>query len=90
MAIHFLRSRVRGRLAAVGLLSAAWMFVAGGHTLADDAPKPEVCQAGEPRKHGTQINWAASRTEAVKQAAEHGKLIFLMQISGNFAREEFT
>jgi hypothetical protein len=49
-----------------------------------------ACQAGVAGKHGTEINWVASPQEAAKQAAADGKLVLLMQISGNFAREEFT
>jgi hypothetical protein len=97
MAILFWRSRVRSRLAAVGLLSVSWAMVlacaenaAVEEVAAEEVPKPAMCQACEPGKHGTQISWAADREDAVKQAKERGKLVFLMQISGNFARQEFT
>jgi hypothetical protein len=102
MAIRFWRSRVRGRLAAVGLLAASWTLVlacaenaaaeevAAEEVAAEEVPKPAMCQACEPGKYGTQITWAASREDAVKQAKERGKLVLLMQLSGNFARQEFT
>ncbi len=43
-----------------------------------------------PRKLGTAIDWYADRDEAVRVAKQRGKLLFVMQLSGNFAREEFT
>lgn len=89
MAIHVLRSLVRGPLAAawvVGLLSSGWC--APG--VAAEPLPAAVCQAGDAGRHGTEVDWVATPEEAAKRAAVEGKLLMLMQISGNFAREEFT
>lgn len=90
MAIHFLRSRLRGRLSAVWMLFGVSGLAFGGEEVAVEAPQPAVCPAEGPGKYGTQVTWAANREQAFEQATEHGKIVFLMQISGNFAREEFT
>jgi hypothetical protein len=42
------------------------------------------------RKLGTAITWAESPDAAWRQARDEGKLVFLIQVSGNFARQEFT
>lgn len=47
----------------------------------------EVCTGA---KHGTTITWYEDEEEAAKLAREQGKLLYVMQVSGNFAREEFT
>ena len=47
----------------------------------------EVC-TGE--KLGTAIAWYDDAEVAARMAKEQGKLVFLIQVSGNFAREEFT
>ena len=47
----------------------------------------EVC-TGE--KLGTAIAWYDDAEVAARIAKEQGKLVFLIQVSGNFAREEFT
>ena len=52
-----------------------------------DQPVAEVC-TGE--KLGTQIAWYDDSQLAARLAKEQGKLVFLIQVSGNFAREEFT
>jgi len=39
---------------------------------------------------GTTINWYQDKAEAARLAREQGKLLFVMQVSGNFAEEEFT
>ena len=39
---------------------------------------------------GTQVTWAANVTEAAKKARAEGKLVFVMHLSGDFGREEFT
>ena len=50
-------------------------------------PAAEVC-TGE--KLGTTITWYDEPQVAARLAKEQGKLVFVIQISGNFAREEFT
>ena len=52
-----------------------------------DQPVAEVC-TGE--KLGTTITWYDEPQVAARLAKEQGKLVFVIQISGNFAREEFT
>ena len=47
-----------------------------------------MCAA--PRKLGTLIDWAPTAERAGEIASKEGKLVFLMQVSGNFARQEFT
>ena len=42
------------------------------------------------RKLGTTVDFAGSAADAGKLADEQAKLIFLLHVSGNFAREEFT
>lgn len=42
------------------------------------------------RKLGTAITWIQSPDEASKVAADQDKLVFMIQVSGNFARQEFT
>lgn len=44
------------------------------------------CQGDE---FGTSLTWY-SNAAAAKLAKEQDKLVFLIQVSGNFAREEFT
>jgi hypothetical protein len=66
-------------------------------------PKNEVCAqegcaapSGDERpnrgdrKLGTAITWAESPDAAWRDARDEGKLVFLIQVSGNFARQEFT
>lgn len=68
---------------------------------ADDAePMPlslepagaEVCTAATcgARRFGTAIDWQQDPDVAGTLAKEQDKLVFLIQISGNFEREEFT
>ncbi len=39
---------------------------------------------------GTAIHWVTTPDEAGKLAEKEHKLVFLIQVSGNFARQEFT
>lgn len=43
-----------------------------------------------PRTLGTLIDWAPTAERAGEIASKESKLVFLMQVSGNFARQEFT
>ena len=60
-----------------------------GQTATEDSGETstEVC-TGE--KLGTAIAWYDDAEVASRMAKEQGKLVFLIQVSGNFAREEFT
>lgn len=41
-------------------------------------------------KLGTAVTWMKSPDEAAKVASNQDKLVFMIQVSGNFARQEFT
>ena len=41
-------------------------------------------------KHGTAISWMPTLNDAMQSAVESEKLVFLLQVSGNFALDEFT
>lgn len=63
---------------------------AGGN---DQATAGDTCSAtatsGLPTL-GTAVHWVATPDEAGKLAEKERKLVFLIQVSGNFARQEFT
>ena len=71
--------------------------------VASEQPNHEVCTkqgctapgGGEllslgDSKLGTAITWAHSPDAAWRAAVDQGKLVFMIQVSGNFARPEFT
>ena len=71
--------------------------------VASEKPNHEVCTkescaapgGGEllspaDSKLGTAITWAPSPDAAWRAAVDQGKLVFMIQVSGNFARPEFT
>ena len=64
----------------------------GAFKVAGAEPDREVCtkEGCSDRKLGTEITWAESPDAAWREAREEGKLVFLIQVSGNFARQEFT
>jgi hypothetical protein len=41
-------------------------------------------------KLGTAITWMSSPDDAWRAAKDEKKLVFMIQVSGNFARQEFT
>jgi hypothetical protein len=52
-----------------------------------------VCKDGkclEKRSFGTTLVWAETPDAAAELSQQQGKLVFIVQVSGNFAREEFT
>lgn len=49
---------------------------------------PDTC--GDLPRLGTALHWVADTNAAAKLAKQQGKLVFVIQVSGNFAREEFT
>ncbi|HQU46419.1 MAG TPA: hypothetical protein PK867_26670 [Pirellulales bacterium] len=53
-----------------------------------------IVGAGQPasddRTLGTAVHWMQSPDAACRLAADEGKLVFMIQVSGNFARQEFT
>lgn len=46
--------------------------------------------AADDHKYGTAVTWVDSPREAGKLAAEQQKLVFVIQLSGDFTRDEFT
>lgn len=56
--------------------------------------KPDVGPADfasvDDHRYGTALQWVDTPDIAAKQAARDKKLVFLIQISGNFTRQEFT
>jgi len=54
--------------------------------------QPGDCPGGKclDRKFGTQITWTKTVEQASKLARDQNKMVFLIQISGNFELEEFT
>ena len=42
------------------------------------------------RKLGTAVTWMSSPDAAARAASDGDKLVFMIQVSGNFARQEFT
>ncbi|MFQ5731713.1 MAG: hypothetical protein ACE5KM_07145 [Planctomycetaceae bacterium] len=62
-------------------------------TSAADRSTRQVCTAescGSEPSLGTSLHWVAEPAKAARIAKRQGKLVFLIQVSGNFAREEFT
>jgi len=60
------------------------------NTTSSESDSPKVEFPFETKLHGTKIPWAPSLKEAIRFGSDSGKLVFLIQVSGNFAREEFT
>lgn len=54
--------------------------------------EPEVCQLtiASERLLGTSVLWAETANEAAMMADDRGKLVYLIQVSGNFEIPEFT
>jgi hypothetical protein len=70
-------------------------FAAPGAAPRAAASKAPPAEAGPAavcttQRYDTLVDWFATPDEAIRAAAHENKLVFLMQISGNFAREEFT
>ena len=62
-----------------------------GTQAAEPACPDEQCQRGNPpRRFGTAIDWARSPAEAFKRSERESKLVFLVHLSGNFEKSEFT
>ena len=72
----------------VGLASGLSLYADSPYEEAVTAPTETKVCSGE--KLGTTINWYQDKAEAARLAREQGKLLFVMQVSGNFAEEEFT
>ena len=74
----------------VGLLTSAGLSLYADSPYQQVAPQSPVAEVCSGEKLGTTINWYQDKAEAARLAREQGKLLFVMQISGNFADEEFT
>lgn len=85
---------LRSSRALFWLALATWLVAVGwANHQASAAPpnnddQPAVRDAD--RRYGTAIEWAESLEEATRLAKEQGKLVFVLQVSGHFARDEFT
>lgn len=49
-----------------------------------------LCTPNAGAKLGTGLTWQARVSDAASRAAEESKLLFLIHVSGNFAKEDFT
>jgi hypothetical protein len=58
-----------------------------GTLLLSGATRGEECGGDT---YGTAIHWVRTAAEAKKLAREQDKLIFVVHLSGNFSRDEFT
>ncbi len=56
----------------------------------DAVDDDEVCVACTGEQLGTAITWFRDTKAAARLARDEKKLVFLIQVSGNFARDEFT
>ena len=74
----------------VGLLTSAGLSLYADAPYEEAVTTPTETKVCSGEKLGTTINWHQDKAEAVRLAREQGKLLFVMQISGNFADEEFT
>ncbi len=86
------KTRKRWHVGGFAVFLAGWLTTAGQAfepaVEADwNQPAAEVC-TGE--KLGTAITLYDKPQVAVRIAREQGKLVYVLQVSGNFAREEFT
>lgn len=59
-------------------------------TCAKPGPGPADLPSLEDHRYGTALEWVDTPDIAAKEAARDKKLVFLIQISGNFTRQEFT
>ena len=74
----------------VGLLTSAGLSLYAEAPYEQAVATPTEAKVCSGEKLGTTINWYQDKAEAARLAREQGKLLFVMQISGNFADEEFT
>lgn len=57
---------------------------------ADLEPAAEKCTEKGCGKFGTEIHWVSPRDVAARKAREGDKLLLVMHLSGNFAKQAFT
>ena len=84
--------RQRRYVGICAVLLAGWLTTAGqafepAVEVDWGQPAEEVCTG---KKLGTAITLYDKPEVAVRIAREQGKLVYVIQVSGNFSREEFT
>ena len=70
---------------AAGVLTA--LLSSSGVRAVDQAKDGEDCGCGS---FGTAVTFVESPTEAAKLAKQQEKLVFVLHVSGNFEKPEFT
>lgn len=73
-------SKVFPRIAAIAMVLVAYPLAAA------EPGEPADCQG---KALGTSVTWYQN-DDAARMARGQQKLLFVIQVSGNFAREEFT
>ena len=73
----------------VPLLVVPWLIAfLGAGLFGSAAAGGQACDNGD--TYGTAVHWIRTAVEAKKLAREQDKLIFVVHLSGNFSRDEFT
>lgn len=54
------------------------------------AQEPDQCGSCKRETYGTSVHWAASVSDAARQAKEKEKLVFILHVSGYFEDPKFT
>lgn len=68
----------------------SWFALASTETTCDSGTCKIASARPLDRKLDTALEWSSSPQEAAKLAEREGKLVFLIQVSGNFAQPGFT
>jgi hypothetical protein len=58
--------------------------------VAQDKPDEFCPKCAGLKSVGTTVHFAETPKQAQRLAKQHGKLVFLLHVSGNFGKEEFT
>ena len=77
----------------IGVFLLAWALEAtasADEKLANLHDQVEADAPSTGKNLGTTITWYKDTKDAAKLAREQDKLVFLIQVSGNFSKEEFT
>ena len=81
------------RVRNASLVAAVFSLVFASSVFAEspvDEPKAADVTAEGCRNFGTAIDWVTSPQEAARLARQESKLLMVMHLSGNFAKEAFT
>lgn len=76
--------------ASPAMLSPSAAAICTDGTCAKPGPGPADLASVDDHRYGTALEWVDTPDIAAKEAARDKKLVFLIQISGNFTRQEFT